>query len=289
MVEDFSPNAEFIRTWNEILVPKFARFRHVLVEGFRGHSTAAFASHPARLGDRVLDVGCGFGDTSLDLARRVGPGGSVLGIDCCEAFLDYGRKDAVEQGVKNVRFAVADAQTERFPSEYELCFARFGTMFFQSPLAAMRNLKNALTPGGRLQMLVWRTIADNEWLGLAKKVAQAHLPPPPDTGQSCGPGPFSMSDRETVQAILQGAGFANIAFERVDAQVMVGRTVLEAIDLQLAIGPAGELVREAGDLGTEKRPQIVSELSSLLERHLTPSGIIMGSSSWCVTAERPSA
>ena len=289
MVENFSPNADFIRTWNEILVPKFARFRHILVDGFRGHSEAAFTKHPVRAGERVLDVGCGFGDTTLELARSAGPQGSALGIDCCDAFLEYGRSDARARGIENVRFAVADAQTERFESEFQLCFARFGTMFFQSPLAAMRNLKNALTPGGRLNMLVWRTIADNDWLALPKKSAQAHLPPPPDNGQSCGPGPFSMADPDTVRAILEGAGFANVELERIDVPVMVGVTVPEAIDFQLAIGPAGELVREAGELGLEKRPLIAGDLGALLEQYLTPSGIIMNSSSWCVTAERPSA
>jgi SAM-dependent methyltransferase len=289
MVENFSPNADFIRTWNEILVPKFARFRHILVDGFRGHSEAAFTKHPVHAGERVLDVGCGFGDTTLELARSAGPRGSALGIDCCDAFLEYGRSDARAHGVENVRFAVADAQTERFESEFQLCFARFGTMFFQSPLAAMRNLKNALTPGGRLNMLVWRTIADNDWLALPKKSAQAHLPPPPDSGQSCGPGPFSMADPDTVRSILEGAGFANVELERIDVPVMVGVTVPEAIDFQLAIGPAGELVREAGELGVEKRPLIAADLSTLLEQHLTPAGVVMNSSSWCVTAERPSA
>ena len=185
-------------------------------------------------------------------------------------------------------FQVADAQTQRFGSEFQLCFARFGTMFFQSPLSAMRNLKQALVPGGRLNMLVWRIIADNDWLSLAKQSAQAHLPPPPDNGQSCGPGPFSMADPDAVRAILEGAGFTNIALERIDAPVMVGLTVPEAIDFQLAIGPAGELVREAGQLGIEKRPAIAADLAALLEKHLTPKGVIMGSSSWCVTAERPS-
>ncbi len=288
-MENLSPNASFIRTWNEILVPKFARFRHILVDGFRGHSDAALTRHPVLAGERAIDIGCGYGDTTLDLARGAGPEGSALGIDCCDAFLEFGRRDAETQGIHNVRFAVADAQTEHFDSEFQLCFARFGTMFFQSPVAAMRNLKNALVPGGRLNMLVWRSIADNDWLGLPKRSAQAHVPPPPDNGQSCGPGPFSMSDPDTVRGILEGAGFVKVELERVDVPVMVGLTVPEAIDFQLAIGPAGELVREAGELGVEKRPLIAADLAVLLESYLTPAGVIMSSSSWCVTAERPRA
>jgi SAM-dependent methyltransferase len=289
VVETASPNANFIRVWNEILVPKFSRFRDILVDGFRGHSDAALAKHPVRAGERALDVGCGFGDTTLDLARGAGPDGSALGIDCCDGFLAFGRRDAEAQGIRNARFAVADAQTERFESEFQLCFARFGTMFFQSPVAAMRNLLGALTPGGRLNILVWRSIAENDWLAMPKRSAAAHLPPPPDNGQSCGPGPFSMADPDTVRAILEGAGFTNVELERVDVPVMVGRTVPEAIDFQLAIGPAGELVREAGELGVEKRPLIAADLAALNEQHLTSAGVTMSSSSWCVTAERPRA
>jgi hypothetical protein len=98
-----------------------------------------------------------------------------------------------------------------------------------------------------------------------------------------------MADPDTVRAILEGAGFANVALERIDVPVMVGLTVPEAIDFQLAIGPAGELVREAGELGVEKRPAIAADLSALLERYLTPAGVVMNSSSWCVTAQRPEA
>ena len=96
-----------------------------------------------------------------------------------------------------------------------------------------------------------------------------------------------MADPDTVRALLEGAGFVNVKLERVDVPVMVGLTVPEAIEFQLAIGPAGELVREAGDLGVEKRALIASELAALNEKYLTPAGVIMSSSSWCVTAERP--
>ncbi|HEY2406331.1 MAG TPA: class I SAM-dependent methyltransferase [Polyangiaceae bacterium] len=287
-MEASSPNAEFIRTWNEILVPKFVRFRHVLVDGFRGHSDAALAKHAPRAGERALDVACGFGDTSIDLARAVGPTGSVLGIDCCDAFLEFGRRDARAQGLDNLRFAVSDAQTESFHESFELCFARFGTMFFQSPLAAMRNLRQSLVPGGRLMMLVWRTLEDNDWLKFSKEVARKYLPPPPDTGQTCGPGPFSMADRETVTAILEGAGFSEIAFERIDAPVMVGKSPQEAVEFQLLLGPAGEIVREAGALGEQRRAEISAELAALLEKFQTERGIVMGSSSWNVTARRAS-
>jgi ubiquinone/menaquinone biosynthesis C-methylase UbiE len=285
-MEAESPNADFIRTWNEILVPKFVRFRHVLVEGFRGHSDAVLAKHAPAAGERALDVGCGFGDTSLDLARAVGPRGSVLGIDCCDAFLDFGRRDAREQGVENLRFENADAQTQAFDASFELCFARFGTMFFQSPLAAMRNLHRSLVPGGRLVMIVWRSLEDNDWLKLSKQVALRHLSPPPDDGQSCGPGPFSMANRDTVREILERAGFSDVAFEPIDVPVTIGKTPAEAVEFLLLIGPAGEILREAGELGQAKRPALVAELEQVLAPFQTERGVVMASSSWNVTARR---
>jgi len=276
-----SPNAEAIGVWNEILVPKFTRFRKVMVEGFAGHSQAALARHPVHAGERVLDVGCGFGETTIGLARVTG---SALGIDCCEAFLDVARADAARAGVAGATFQTVDAQVARFEPSFDVCFSRFGTMFFVNPAAAMKNLRLALRPGGRLLMIVWRRIEDNDGFHLAKQIARAHLPPPPDQAPSCGPGPFSMASEATTRAVLAAGGWTEVAFDRIDAPICVGDTVDAAIDFQLAIGPAGEVVREAGPLGEEKRPLIIDELRSALAPYATAGGVIMPSSSWCVTA-----
>lgn len=99
------PGREFVDFWNEILVPKFIKFKHVLVDGLTHHSEAIFPSLPVKAGDKVLDVGCGFGDTAIQLAERAGPEGSVVGIDCCDAFLEFGRKDAAAAGMSNVSFS----------------------------------------------------------------------------------------------------------------------------------------------------------------------------------------
>jgi ubiquinone/menaquinone biosynthesis C-methylase UbiE len=278
----------FVRFWNEVLAPKFIRFKHVLVDGLSQHSEAVFPLLPVRKGDRVLDVGCGFGDTAIKLAKLVGPEGEVIGIDCCDAFLDYARKDVEARGLPNVHFLRGDAEIALPTNEYDFVFARFGTMFFANPVAGLRNMRKALRPGGRMVHIVWRNRADNPWLSMAKDIVVQFLPEPGADAQTCGPGPFSMSDQETVTAMMRSAGYEQIEFRRVDARVLVGKDVSDAIAFQLAIGPAGEVFREAGQEAEEKRPQIEAALAEAINRQkLSADGIVMESSSWVISAVNP--
>lgn len=281
------PPSEFVQFWNEILVPKFVRYKHVLVGGLGQHSAAIFPKLEVNEGERVMDAGAGFGDTAIMLANRVGPAGQVTAIDCCDAFLDYGRKDAAAAGVTNVSFVEADIQFTPFRPEYDLVFSRFGTMFFENPVAAMRNMRKALKPGGRFTMIVWRDMADNPWLGAAKAIALEHLPQPGADARTCGPGPFSMADQELVTAQMSASGFTDIHFERVDAPVRMGDSIEDAIGFQLALGPAGEVYREAGDKAAAKHDALVADLTRLLEPHSTGDGVFMASSSWVVSARNP--
>lgn len=274
--------------WNRILVPKFSQYKHILVGGLSLHSAKIFPSLKVKQGDRVVDVGCGFGDTSIELAKRVGPKGSVLGIDCCDAFLDYGRRDAREAGMANIEFVEADAQFYSFEPMHDFCFSRFGTQFFDNPVAGLRNMRRSLKPGGLMTMIVWRTIDDNPWLGLPKKVVLNYLPPVEEGVPSCGPGPFSMADTEVVTLQLKAAGYENIEFERIDAQLMVGRDIEDAVAFQLALGPAGEVYREAGAEAERHYDAIKSALEAELTKYQTADGIVMDSSSWKVTVRNPS-
>lgn len=278
---------EYVDFWNEILVPKFIRWKHILVDGLTHHSAQVFPRLEVRPGDRLVDVGCGFGDTAIELARRVGPAGSVLGMDCCEAFLDFGRNNAGTAGVENVAFIEADVQSYPFRPEFDFCFSRFGTQFFENPVAALRNMRTGLKPGGTMTMIVWRDIADNPWLGVPKEVIMDFLPPPGEDARSCGPGPFSMADSGVVTRQLEIAGYGDIEFERIDAPLLVGNTPDEAVEFQLAIGPAGEVFREGGELAEQRRDEIVAALKQELSRHETAEGIVLGSSSWMVTARNP--
>lgn len=280
-------STEFVDFWNEILVPKFVKYRHILVGGLTHHSEKIFPKLEVHEGDKVVDVGCGFGDTAIQLAERVGPTGSVLGIDCCDAFLDFGRKDAEAAGISNIAFVVGDVQSFPFEPVHDFCFARFGTQFFENPVAGLRSMRSSLRSGGVMTMIVWRTVDDNPWLGMPKQVILEHLPPPGEDARTCGPGPFSMADQEMVTKQLEIAGYDEIEFERIDAPLMVGNTVEDAVNFQLALGPAGEVYREAGAQAEAKHDAIVAALAAELGKYVTDEGVVMDSSSWKVRARNP--
>ena len=281
------PRNEYVDFWNTVLVPKFVRWKHILVDGLTLHNAKVFPSLEVHEGDKVVDAGCGFGDTAIQLARLVGPAGSVLAVDCCDGFLAYGRQDAKAAGISNVAFLEADVQSYPFRPVHDFCFSRFGTQFFESPVAGLRNMRAALKPGGVMTMLVWRGIKDNPWLGLGKETVLKFLPPPGDNGLSCGPGPFSMADTGVVTKQLEIAGYTDIQFEQVDAELFVGNDVDDAVAFQLAIGPAGEVYREAGKLAVQRHGEIAAALKAEFARFQRPNGIIMDSSSWKVTARNP--
>ena len=202
--------------------------------------------------------------------------------------MEYGQEQAEAEGLDNVSFVNGDALVYPFEPEYDFVFSRFGTMFFSNPVAALRNMRKALKPGGVVTHIVWRNRDDNPWLGMAKDIVLQFLPPPGEDGLSCGPGPFSMAGQEMVTGMMKSAGFVDIRFERVDAPVLVGRTVEDAIGFQLAIGPAGEVFREAGEEAETKRSEIESALANAINKQkIEADGIVMESSSWVISATNP--
>jgi ubiquinone/menaquinone biosynthesis C-methylase UbiE len=281
------PQSQYVDFWNSVLLPKFVRWRHIIVDGLTLHSAKVFPSLAVRKGDRVIDAGCGFGDTAIELARLVGPSGAVLGIDCCDGFLEYGRRDAKAAGLSNISFLEADVQTYPFEPIHDFCFSRFGTQFFENPVAGLRNMRASLKPRGTMTMIVWRNLKDNPWLGHAKEVVLRYLPPPGENAQTCGPGPFSMADTGVVAKQLEIAGYRDIEFEQIDAELFVGKDPDDAVAFQLALGPAGEIYREAGKLAEERHDEIAGALKAELSRYQRPEGVMMDSSSWKVTARNP--
>ena len=273
-----------------MLFDKFVRFKHLLIGGLASHSDELFSRQLFPPGARVLDVGCGFGDSTVRIAREVGPAGEAVGNDCAENFIAASREDARAAGVTNVSFFCADAQTEDLRGPYDHAFARFGTMFFMMPGAALRNIRTALKPGGVFTQVVWRKREDNPWLHEAEMCVRQIVPvvSHEDTDQvHCGPGPFSMSGPDMVSSMLKAAGYQGNKFERFDTDICIGRDLEDAIEFAMALGPAGEIIRLAGEEGERLKPQVIGALRATLSRYLTPQGVWAPSSTWFITSRNP--
>jgi ubiquinone/menaquinone biosynthesis C-methylase UbiE len=279
-----------VEAWNTVLFDKFLRFKHLLVAGLAGHSDELLGRGMYRPGERVLDVGCGFGDSTIRIAGQVGPHGEAVGVDCADNFIRASEADAAAAGARNARFFVADVQDDDLRGPYDHAFARFGTMFFMSPGAALRNIRRALKPGGSLAQIVWRKREENPWLHDAELRVREIVPvvSHEETDQvHCGPGPFSMSGPDMVSAMLKSAGFARIAFERFDADICIGRELEEAVEFAIALGPAGEIIRLAGADGERLRPEVTKALRETLARYARKDGVWAPSSTWFITARNP--
>jgi SAM-dependent methyltransferase len=211
-------------------------------------------------------------------------------VDCASNFIALAEQSAKGQGLGNAHFFVADVQTEDLRGPYDFAFARFGTMFFNLPGAAMRNVLRALRPGGELTMIVWRKRQDNPWLHEAELRVKEIVPivSHEETDQvHCGPGPFSMSGPDLVSDMLQGVGFDRVTFERFDTDICIGRDLEEAVRFAMDLGPAGEIIRLAGEEGVKRRDQVIAALREVLSPMVRSDGVWGPSSTWFVSARKP--
>ena len=222
--QEGTANEDAIRAWDGPLYERFVRFRDIVTTGLGAHGEEALRLHPPGPGAKVLDVGCGFGDTTQRIAGLVGPAGEVVGVDAAPRFIQDAICEARDASVANVRFLVADVQVGLGGEKrFDMAFSRFGTMFFASPVAALRNVRAALVPGGKLVMVVWRRRIDNDWLYRAQTIVEGIVARPEEYDEpTCGPGPFSMADADTTSDILTHAGFSDITLHRYDLPIVIG-------------------------------------------------------------------
>jgi SAM-dependent methyltransferase len=243
------------------------------------HLLAAAAIGPA---DQVLDVGCGCG-ASTRLAARAAVEGGALGVDLSSLMLERARRQAADEGLANVRFEQADAQVHQFPdAAYDVAISRFGAMFFADPVAAFANIGRALRPGGRLAVLAWRPLADNEWLSKIRGALAAgrDLPDPP----LGAPGPFGLAGAADVHRILDAAGFTDVVLGVVDEPLNLGADAADAFVFVRGLGITQGLL---DGLDEATAAGAIDEVRAMLAAYDTGHGVLLGSSAWLITARRP--
>jgi SAM-dependent methyltransferase len=279
-------NEEAIEAWNTVLFDKFVQYRPFLSAALALHGDRGLDRLDFRPGNRVVDIGCGFGDTTVQIGERVGPTGRAVGVDAAEKFIVLARKEHAAH--ENVSFEVADVEARVPGGPYDFAYSRMGTMFFNSPVFALRNIRKSLAPGGRLCMVVWRKKDLQDCFYPAEVAVRELLGDPPKNDQvTCGPGPFSMASPDLVSEQMRIAGFTNIAFERSDGDLLIGNNIEQAIEFALMLGPAGEVVRLAGDAAKTRRDEIEQAVRRVIEPYQTSDGVRAPSTCWLVTATNP--
>jgi len=270
-----SDNNAQIEYWNGSAGDTWQQSQAQLDAMLAGLSDIAVSAANVSQGERVIDVGCGCGDTTLALAQR---GASVWGIDISQPMLALARERAV--GSENIEFSEADAAAQSFTPDHDLVFSRFGVMFFADPTAAFANLRTALNIGGRLTFICWQSPRDNPWVSVGGRAIQPLLPEGEPVDPKA-PGPFAFADPQYLEGILSDAGFDNIQIESAKTELCLGATIDDAIALQSKVGP---MARAISELDTEGQAAAQKAVREALAPYATDTGVMLGAAVWLVQA-----
>ena len=278
-------NTDQIAEWNGALGRRWAESQAEIDRIVVPFGDAALLLAAPQLRERVIDLGCGCGDTSIELARRVGPSGSVLGVDVSRPMLEVARARAGQGEGSQLEFMEADASIAELPMGTDLIFSRFGAMFFAEPVLALRHLRHSMRARGRFVFACWRVPRDNPWAMAPLVAARKALGITPAPADPHAPGPFAFADDARLHAILSQAGFENIDVQRFDAPVFLGATPRAAAENAARLGPTSMLVRE---MGIEHLPAIVDGVEAALQALAAPDGhVSLNGSAWIVGALNP--
>jgi SAM-dependent methyltransferase len=276
-------NEDQIAYWNGDAGDKWTRNQEILDRTLEALGLAAIEAAGPATGERVLDIGCGCGSTTIELARRVGPGGEVVGADISAPMVARARERA-RQIAAPITVLEADAAAHSFErGRFDLAFSRFGVMFFDDPVAAFANIRRALKSSGRLAFVCWRPVRENGWVTSGLEVVLSHVPRPEPMDPNA-PGPFAFADAERVKGILAEAGFRDVGLRAFDADILMGEdgTPESAAAFTVDLGPVGRLLADAS-AATKARVE-----ADLVERYRTmkgPDGKVRGNGAvWIVTA-----
>ena len=269
-------NQKQIEFWNGDAGKKWVGEQEKMDQMLNPLSDVAIDIAEPRFDERVMDVGCGCGATSVELARR---GAKVWGIDVSAPMLSRARKRGEEY--PGMVFTEADASNYDFSSEQQLIFSRFGVMFFANPVEAFTNLRSALVPRGRMVFLCWQAANNNEWISRVGQAVKKFLPEPTDVPDPRAPGPFAFAEQAYLEGILSQAGFKNVEFQSLSIDLKLASTVEEALDFQSNIGPLSAVIAQ---LEGKTRDEALNAAKEVLQDSMSAEGIKLGSAVWLVTA-----
>jgi SAM-dependent methyltransferase len=279
------PNAEQIEHWNADEAEHWVREADRYDAMLRPFGELAMDRAGVSAGERVLDVGCGGGQTTLAIAERVGARGAITGIDISEPLVRRAREAAKRAGVTNVEFELGDAQTHPFPAgAFDAVFSRFGIMFFADPEAAFANLAGALRPGGRIAFVCWREFEAQEWLVVPGAAALAYVPMP-DLGEPGAPGMFAFADADRTRQVLGRAGFSDIRAEATDLPLVIaGGGSVDDVMKWLDGSPIVNTLLEDADENAAR--SALAAIRESFEPYATPHGVVLRAGVWVVSARK---
>jgi SAM-dependent methyltransferase len=271
--------------WNTVAGPRWVGLAGFVERRVAGVNDLLLTRSGVAAGEKVLEVGCGTGATTVPLAEAVGRSGRVLGVDLSEPMLEDARKRVTESRLGNITLLQADAQVHPFePGRFDLITSRFGVMFFADPFAAFGNLLPAARPGGRLCFVCWAPLEDNRHWLIPYEVALRHLGPPAPQPLRA-PGPLAFSDPDYVRSILDTAGFVDIAIDR-ETPLITSSTPEEEAEHACIMGPSGRLIDEKKP-DEVLRETIRQEMTQAFAAYARGQELLLPSTVFVATARRP--
>jgi len=236
-------------------------------------------------GERVVDIGCGGGGTTLEIGARIGPQGAAVGLDISAALVEAATKRARAAGRTNVQFVEGDAASASLPgAPFDRVFSRFGIMFFAAPAAAFAHIGTMLRSGGRADFAVWGPPPENHWIAATTEIVARHIELPPRVPRA--PGPFALCEPDYVRELLADAGFSRIAMDAWSGKVLAGGAKATPDIAAAFLLQSMSFVGALAEIDAKIRAAIAAELTERLAGYATPGGVAMDGKAWLVTAYR---